>query len=112
MLPLDKNSDGGRKCILDDARSSDRQLSKAEVFEGVVRATPAVRFPELEVDALYDKPVMVYWPMDRTTLSVLRTPSTRLVARSDRVDGVPTMRVRTQACSTRAWSSRRGKGLH
>ena len=71
MLPLDKTSDGGRKCILDDARSSDRQLTKAEVFEGVVRATPAVRFPELEVDSLYDKPVMVYWPMDRMTLSVL-----------------------------------------
>ena len=35
-----------------------------------MRATPAVRFPELEVDALYDKPVMVYWPMDRTTRSV------------------------------------------
>ena len=67
LLPLDKNADGGRKCILDDARSSDRQLTKAEVFEGVVRATPAVRFPELEVDSLYDKPVMVYWPMDRAT---------------------------------------------
>ena len=80
LLPLDKTSDGGRKCILDDARSSDRQLTKAEVFEGVVRATPAVRFPELEVDSLYDKPVMVYWPMDRTTPSVLLTPPTRLVS--------------------------------
>ena len=67
LLPLDKTSDGGRKCILDDSRSSDRQLTKAEVFEGVVRATPAVRFPELEVDSLYDKPVMAYWPMDRAT---------------------------------------------
>ena len=36
-----------------------------------MRATPAVRFPELEVDSLYDKPVMVYWPMDRVCRRLL-----------------------------------------
>ena len=65
LLPLDKASDGARKCILDDSRSADRRLTKEEVFQGAMRATPCVRFPELEKDPLTGMPVMVYWPMDR-----------------------------------------------
>ena len=48
-----------------EAGSGKQTLSAAEVFQGVMRATPAARFPELERDPLLDRPVMVYWPEDR-----------------------------------------------
>ena len=84
LLPLDKNSDGGRKCILDDSRSSDRQLNEGGGVRGR-RASDAGRAVPgwLEVDS--------YACM--TNRSWFIGPWT--------------------VCSTRAWWWRRGRGhLH
>jgi len=60
--------EGQWTCAFDEDRAGGgdgrRRLTDAQVLRGCRACAPALAYPELERDPLYDQQIMVWWPMD------------------------------------------------